>query len=983
MPVRQVRIEKIKTGKRSFARGRKKVSRCFSGITLIIVMLLFASLGVSHRVTLAQGTLVPQIAVLPETTVAVGEEVFLDATGTTYGDLGALQKGRFEWEFGDGYAFKHGFPRDYSTNGGIVCTHFYMRPGTYTVTLTVSVWDQFETTGDPIGDPVAVETTTTQLTVTGTDPQLPPLPADPPLLEMKMDGSLDDDGPLALTTAWQGGTGGYVRGMADQAADLTTGAYVTVTDATGVFDAQEALTLSLWARKRVTDTYGYLIDKPGQFKLGILGSRTLRVSLTTPEGTLRATSYLAYEADNLQWHHYAATYDGTTLRLFMDDRELVVESGSGPLAASTESLVIGKEAAATEVWDGYVDEVKIYDRALSRHELYTGFELWHAPFQARIAQYIYVQVPGAVHANPSNVLRVTLTGDDGTTTTLVERTGLDAEEKFLLRNATLPAGTYTLTARLLDDADTLLDEIQETFAKPYDGAPHVGINEHNAFCIDGEPFFPVTPWLLNTGYMEEWQTNGYVNTLYGEGWYATHDTNTWTDYLDQAESNNLYAMGPGRWLELGLSGIELAPAYRRHFARNADANVVTDYVSKTHAHPALLAWMWLDEPDIGGRGYRVPPPTLSAWTYLSHRGDARHPVATNFAGYSWLLYYGATGTDYDYLNSAAWSGGKKHFPVDVAGFDIYPLEYREHPALNDPERGVMDLYAAGIDSLIAQNYDLIPILSYVEVCDIRESRETPGPTHNQVLMEAWLNVVHGIKGINWFHYFEYDTIQYNAMAEFTDQISRLAEVVLGPAVDRQVTDSANERANRVDTLVREHDGALYVFAVRVTEPEPLSFEEQDHPEPESIDVTFTVEGLRNGSVRVIDEDRTVPLNGGTFNDTFAHEAVHIYKIEVVPLDLHATPGDETIYLDWTVNATLPDITTWRIEYQGATGDEPSPITGIVSPTRAYTLTGLTNYVWHTVTLEAMLDASPWLSDTVRVMPTDICIYLPLVTRQAN
>jgi parallel beta-helix repeat protein len=104
--------------------------------------------------------------------------------------------------------------------------------------------------------------------------------------------------------------------------------------------------------------------------------------------------------------------------------------------------------------------------------------------------------------------------------------------------------------------------------------------------------------------------------------------------------------------------------------------------------------------------------------------------------------------------------------------------------------------------------------------------------------------------------------------------------------------------------------------------------------------------------------------------------------EFVPsLELHGTPSDGTIHLTWEVNATLPSATDWRIAYEGGPGNPPSPISDIISPTRAYTLTGLSNYVWYTVTLNAMLDSTPFLTDTVRVMPTDIFVHLPLVLRE--
>jgi hypothetical protein len=98
------------------------------------------------------------------------------------------------------------------------------------------------------------------------------------------------------------------------------------------------------------------------------------------------------------------------------------------------------------------------------------------------------------------------------------------------------------------------------------------------------------------------------------------------------------------------------------------------------------------------------------------------------------------------------------------------------------------------------------------------------------------------------------------------------------------------------------------------------------------------------------------------------------------LVLRGTPSDSRICLAWTISGTLPPTSTWQIDYGSQTGTAYLPITSIISPTRAYTLTGLTNYVWYTVTLNAMLDASPILIDTVRVMPTDRFVYLPLILR---
>jgi hypothetical protein len=101
------------------------------------------------------------------------------------------------------------------------------------------------------------------------------------------------------------------------------------------------------------------------------------------------------------------------------------------------------------------------------------------------------------------------------------------------------------------------------------------------------------------------------------------------------------------------------------------------------------------------------------------------------------------------------------------------------------------------------------------------------------------------------------------------------------------------------------------------------------------------------------------------------------------LVLAGTPADESIQLDWDVAAWthLPPTSTWRITFYSETIPSPVVRTGIVSPTRVYTLTGLANYEWYTVTLDAMVGGTSWMSDTVAVMPTDIFVHLPLILKE--
>ncbi|MFN2271566.1 MAG: right-handed parallel beta-helix repeat-containing protein, partial [Anaerolineae bacterium] len=105
--------------------------------------------------------------------------------------------------------------------------------------------------------------------------------------------------------------------------------------------------------------------------------------------------------------------------------------------------------------------------------------------------------------------------------------------------------------------------------------------------------------------------------------------------------------------------------------------------------------------------------------------------------------------------------------------------------------------------------------------------------------------------------------------------------------------------------------------------------------------------------------------------------------EFVPaLDLYGTPGDGSIYLDWQVSVDPLPTSTWQISYYTDTVASTVVVTDSLTYTaRAYTLTGLTNYQWYTVTLSAMVGPTPILTDTVRVMPTDISVRLPLMMKE--
>jgi hypothetical protein len=69
------------------------------------------------------------------------------------------------------------------------------------------------------------------------------------------------------------------------------------------------------------------------------------------------------------WTHLATTYDGTTLRLYVNGVEAGSQAGGGAIQVSTGRLRVGGNAVWGEWLAGRIDEVRIYNRALSPAEI--------------------------------------------------------------------------------------------------------------------------------------------------------------------------------------------------------------------------------------------------------------------------------------------------------------------------------------------------------------------------------------------------------------------------------------------------------------------------------------------------------------------------------------------------------------------------------------------------------------------------------------
>ena len=87
----------------------------------------------------------------------------------------------------------------------------------------------------------------------------------------------------------------------------------------------------------------------------------------TSDQEVRGTAALALNT----WSHLAMTWDGTTQRLFVGGVQVATRTLTGTLPNSTLPLRFGGNNIWAEWFAGRLDEIRVYDRALTQAELQT------------------------------------------------------------------------------------------------------------------------------------------------------------------------------------------------------------------------------------------------------------------------------------------------------------------------------------------------------------------------------------------------------------------------------------------------------------------------------------------------------------------------------------------------------------------------------------------------------------------------------------
>ena len=174
----------------------------------------------------------------------------------------------------------------------------------------------------------------------------------------------------------------WTNGVSGTALDFNTNKYVQVADSASL-DLTNAMTISCWVKADSWASQNVYAEIVRKFVGGSSGSgyilcrenltnRWMILVVTTDGGQLVCTPELSAG----QWYHIAATFDGTSLKIYRNGTlDGQVTFAQSTILTNNEPLTIGGHGDPDYgALDGQIDEVKIFKRALSASEIQAEYE---------------------------------------------------------------------------------------------------------------------------------------------------------------------------------------------------------------------------------------------------------------------------------------------------------------------------------------------------------------------------------------------------------------------------------------------------------------------------------------------------------------------------------------------------------------------------------------------------------------------------------
>jgi len=331
----------------------------------------------------------------------------------------------------------------------------------------------------------------------------------------------------------------------------------------------------------------------------------------TNAGWQRTAGYATALTD-MKWHFLAAGYDGTKLFLYEDGILKQTKTiGSDTIRTSAHTVKIGGSTVANEWLNGLIDEVRIYNRALSEEEIRYHYN--HTLPKGALS-------PLAMKEDPSLVGYWSF--NEGKGTIIYDQSGKN-------NNGTLYLGSSGNT----DPSKAWSPGISGT-ALSFDGVDDYVITSKT---------IPITGNQART--LEFWvKVNSIPVHPYVIGWGNPSNNNEFAVVISAPTAGSgtwyLWGWGANDW----NTGVAVQTSVWQHHAITYDGTVAKWYIngnsigSFTHTYNTLSDYLTVGKPDESGQSYfnglidevRIYNRALSEQEILEHYRNSKYYLASHF-----------------------------------------------------------------------------------------------------------------------------------------------------------------------------------------------------------------------------------------------------------------------------------------------------------------------------------------------------------------
>jgi hypothetical protein len=434
--------------------------------------------------------------------------------------------------------------------------------------------------------------------------------------------------------------------------------------------------------------------------------------------------------------------------------------------------------------------------------------------------HLCLRLSGDAVAFRQDKLAVELLTQGGRLLLARQRPRVAPEMTVALPIADLPAGDYTVRCRLTDEAGAARGEATTELVKREARAGEVKIDrQRRALVVDGKPFFPLA--MLFEGVLSEAALAHLAHEGFTTVLLPFRDETRMAASLDAAAAHGLRVIA---WFGLPLEA-------------GAEQDKARALIRKFAAHPAVLAWLVLDEPVANG----LPPQPLFEFLREAQALDPWHPV---------------------YMNDNQWGLSRLRsaglgFPGAIVSIDYYPYPPNGNvPITAEYVRQMAEMGVAGGGQpawaiLLSGGYAFWA------------SRE---PTAAEEEFMTYAAVINGATGVMYFASQPRSAPLWERIKTMNRELQELTPVLFSTEPAPRVRAASTS----VQSLVRRCGNKAYLLAVNASEQAVTA----------SFDLSDAELARRRPRARVLFESRAVPIRQGLLEDSFAGYQRHVYEFDL-------------------------------------------------------------------------------------------------------